>query len=52
MEQVKLILLVFFVLVLALLAIRFTGKKLKNMQRNRKSSKFDSKYSKHWQRKH
>jgi hypothetical protein len=52
MELVKIILLTFFILILALLAIRYTGKKLRKMQRQRKNSKFDNKYSKHWKRGH
>jgi cell division protein FtsL len=52
MELVKIILLTFFILILAMLAIRVVGKKLRKMQRQRKSSKFDNKFSKHWKRGH
>jgi len=52
MEQIKIILLTFFILICALLAIRYAGKKLRKMQRQRKNSKFDNKYSKHWKRGH
>lgn len=52
MEYLNLIILVFLVLILALFAIRFVSARMKKMQRKPKSSKFDTKYSKHWQRKH
>lgn len=52
MEQIKIILLAFFILILCLLAIRVASKRLRKMQRQRKSSRFDNKYSKHWKRGH